>query len=109
MSHIAQERFHKRESSLIAIDFLGGLHVPKLQESLPSGFDGRHSRPKVVCRLPGNVIVDFCPQDFLVARGRRPGGQPPEEPSEGPHFRSSTFAAKNRSMIAAVCSQLRDS
>jgi hypothetical protein len=87
MSHIAQERFHKGESSLISIDFLDGIHVAKLQESLPTGFDGRHASPKIVCCLHGNVIIDFGPQDFLVPRGRRPRGQPPEEPSQCFRFR----------------------
>ena len=72
MAHIAQERFHKRESSLISIAFLDDIHVAKLQERLPSCLDGRHTSPKVVCRLQGNVIVDFGPQVVLVPRGRRP-------------------------------------
>ena len=75
MSHIAQERFHKGESSLISIDFLDGFHVAKLQQRLPASFDGREAGSKVLGRLHGDVLFEFGPQEFLVPRGRRPRGQ----------------------------------
>jgi hypothetical protein len=76
------------EASLISIELLDDIHVAKLQERLPSCRDGRHTSPKVVCRLQGNVIADFGPQEVLVPRGRRPRDQPLEEPSQRFHFRS---------------------
>ena len=92
--------------SLVAIDFLDGFHVAKLQQRLPPRFDGRQATSKVLCRLHGDVFVDFRPQEFFVPRGRCPRHQPAEETPQRLHFRSWAFAAKNRSMIAVVCSQL---
>ena len=109
VARIAEECFRKRESSLIAIDLLDGFHVAKLQQRLPTGFDGRQAGSKILGRLHGDVFVDFGPQDVFVPGRRRPRGQPLEKPPQCLHFRSRAFTAKNRSMIAVVCSQLRAS
>ena len=94
MSHIAQERFHKGESSLISIDFLDGLHVAKLQQRLPASFDGREAGPKVVRRLHRDVFFEFGSQELLVPRGRRPRDQPPEEPPQCLSFQVLSFRGK---------------
>jgi hypothetical protein len=68
MSHVAQECFEEGETSLISIELLDDIHVAKLQERVPSCFDGRHAGAKIVSGLQRDVIVDFGPQEILVAR-----------------------------------------
>src|SRR5438477_13019491 len=48
-------------------------------------------------------------QALFVLLDSSPGAQPFEESPECSHFRSSAFRTKNRPMMAAVCSQPRNS
>jgi hypothetical protein len=52
MARIAQERFHKGESSLIAIVLFDGFYAAELEQRLPASFDRRKagSRFSAVCR-----------------------------------------------------------
>src|SRR5579862_3624007 len=109
MPHIAQERFHERESSLVAIAILDGFHVAELEQSLTPGFDGRQPGSQILGGLHGDVFFDFGSQDFFVLTCGSPGDQSFEKSPQYLHFKSSAFTAKNRSMIEAVCSQLRAS
>ena len=53
------------------------------------------------------VFFDLAAEDRFVPPPRAPRRQPPEEPPDRLHSRSCAFTAKNRPMIADVCSQLR--
>ena len=109
MARIGQDRLDEGKSSLVAIAILDGFHAAKLQQCLAPRFDERQAGPNVLFRLHRNVFFEFGPQEFFVPRRRHPRCQPMEEPPCGLHFTSSPFTAKKRSMIAAVCSQLRAS
>ena len=68
MPRITQERLEERESSLVPIGFLDGFYVAELQQSLPTGFNRRQASSKILCRLHGDVVFDFGPQEFFVPR-----------------------------------------
>jgi hypothetical protein len=55
----------------------------------------------------GDMLGDLGLQARFVLVGPSPGRQPLVEAPEKSHFRSSALAAKNRAMMAAVCSQSR--
>src|SRR5262245_57529263 len=109
MARIRDERFEKRESSLVSIDLLDGFLVAEFQQRQPSSFDRRQAGSNVLGGLHRDVLVDFRLQELFVPRRRGPRREPPEQPPQRLHFRSSIFTAKNRSMMAVVCSQLRAS
>jgi hypothetical protein len=106
VTQVLHQRFYERETSLVSVAVFHDFHVAELQQRLTPGFDGRQAGATVLGGLHGDVFFDFGSQEVFVPRGRHPPSQPVEEPPHRFHFRSCAFTEKNRSIIAAVCSQL---
>ncbi len=82
-------------------------HPSELHHGLPPCLLHIHPRAEILLRLPRQMLLHLFPQPFVVSP---PGGkvlEPRQKPSQESHVKSSAFAAKNRAMIAAVCSQSR--
>jgi hypothetical protein len=105
ISQIAEQILNPWKRSLGAIVLLHGLDAAELEHGLAPGLDGREASAKIFFGLQSDMFVNLLPQAIvLFARGGQVGDAVEESPQRL-HDRSSVFAAKNRSMIAAVCSQ----
>src|SRR5439155_12738037 len=70
---------------------------------------GRQSRFHILCRLQGDMFLNFLFQSLVVAPPCHHVSKSFVEPPQVPHDKSSAFNSKNRPMIPAVCSQSRSS
>ena len=104
---VLREILDHQQSSLGSIVLFRRLHTPELQHGLAPCLIRRQTGAHVVGRLQSEMFLDLFPQSFLTCPPCRRVDQAGEEPSQGPHDRSSALASKNRPMIAAVCSQSR--
>ena len=109
MARILHQRFHKRESSLVPIAFLDGFHRCRTSAAPAAALRRATGRREDSRQFDSaQMYLRFPPASALrPACDVAQRSQPPEESPQRSHFRSSAFTAKNRPMIAAVCSQLR--
>src|ERR1700733_12510446 len=107
MARVMEERLEQRQPSLFSIGFLRCFHRTELQHGLATRFDGLETVAQILGSLQCQMFFNFCAQSLFVPLRRRPGTQALEESSHSPHLTSSAFTAKNRPIMAAVCSQPR--
>src|SRR5947207_905867 len=107
IARVLDQCFQKWQSFLGPIVFPDGFHSTELQYSLTPRFCGRQPGANIFGSLESEMFFDFRLQAIFVVLNLRPEDQPVEESPQDPHWKSSAFAAKNRPMMAAVCSQPR--
>ena len=105
VTSVLDEGVERRQPSFLAPAFSGRVDRAKLQDRLPPRLHRRQPGALVFGGLQRQVILDFRGQALVGILPGHPGAEPPEEALHGSHRRSSAFTAKNRPMIAAVCSQ----
>ena len=105
ITRILQGAADGREAPLLPVAFLHRFDGAKLQGRLPPCLDWREAGAYVVGRLQRDMLVNLLAQPRLVTARGGPSGEAPEASPQRSHCRSSAFTAKNRPIIAAVCSQ----
>ena len=66
VAEILQERVEYRQAALIAIRLFRGFHATQLEDCLPTGFRGAHSRAEIVGDMQLEITFDLLGQ-FAVA------------------------------------------
>ncbi len=107
VARVLQQILHQRQPLFRVIVFAYRLHRAKLQHRLAARLSGRHACAEILLRLPRQMLLHLFPQPLVVPPAGGKVLQPRQKPPQESHDKSSAFTAKNRAMIAAVCSQSR--